>query len=288
MNELQELRQEIKRATASSSIENLKLIQKLYNSVVQEFKDSDLEMQAQLVALKAEIDHFPTLLKDLKTGPEGQKGDLGERGERGEDGKDGEAGRDGVDGKDGQDGKDGVDGKDGSDADLTGEEIIERINNNEDSLINADKVEGFDKKVIDLSPRFVVSTFQNLVDTPDSYAGKKGKILAVKDTEDGLEFVSKGDGSVYDIKTVTSDYTVIDSDYTILVNATGGNITITLPSASSLQGSEFNIKKIDSSVNLVTVDGNGSETIDGSTTAIIETQYESITIQSDGSNWYII
>ena len=95
-------------------------------------------------------------------------------------------------------------------------------------------------------------------------------------------------GLVSGLVTKTSNYTVSQNDYTVLGDATSGGITFTLPIASSNTGRIFYIKKIDSSVNTVTIDGNGSETIDEGTTAIITNQYEAITVQSDGSNWHIL
>jgi len=88
------------------------------------------------------------------------------------------------------------------------------------------------------------------------------------------------------VATKTADYTVTSSDEVILADATSGDITITLPSAST--GLHYYIKKIDSSSNKVIVDGDGSETIDGSTTQDIISQYDTIEIVSDGTGWYII
>lgn len=90
------------------------------------------------------------------------------------------------------------------------------------------------------------------------------------------------------VRTVTADHTATDSDNLILCDAATGSITITLPTALGRIGKVFRIKKIDSSGNSVTADGNGSETIDGSTTASLTVQYEAITIASDGSNWHIL
>lgn len=95
-------------------------------------------------------------------------------------------------------------------------------------------------------------------------------------------------GVTANIITVSSNYAVIAQDLTILVNATGGNRTITLPAAASNNGRVLNIKKIDASGNTVTIDGNASETIDGATTQVITTQWTSYQIQSDGSAWYIL
>jgi hypothetical protein len=85
-----------------------------------------------------------------------------------------------------------------------------------------------------------------------------------------------------------SPYTATHDDQTITCDATSGNITVNLPAASSSTGLVLTIKKIDSSANTVTVDGNASETIDDSTIQVISDQYTSITVHCNGTEWYII
>jgi hypothetical protein len=85
-----------------------------------------------------------------------------------------------------------------------------------------------------------------------------------------------------------SPYTALVLDDTLLCDASSGAITINLYATSGTSGLKLNIKKTDSSVNAITIDGDTTETIDGSLTKVISTQYDSITIQSDGSNWHII
>lgn len=85
-----------------------------------------------------------------------------------------------------------------------------------------------------------------------------------------------------------SPYTALSTDGILICDCTSGAITITLPAVSGTTGKRYTIKKIDSTNSEVTVDGSGSETIDDSTTAIITGQYDSITIISDGSEWWII
>lgn len=83
-----------------------------------------------------------------------------------------------------------------------------------------------------------------------------------------------------------SPYTVISTDETIAGNATSGAITVNLPLATG-SGRMLTIKKVDTSANTITVDGNGSETIDGSETHVL-TSYESITIVDNASGTWII
>lgn len=85
-----------------------------------------------------------------------------------------------------------------------------------------------------------------------------------------------------------ANYTVQLFDNVILGDATGGALMFTLPSAASATGQVFFFKKIDASVNVVTVKGNLTELIDGSNTFLITTQYASVTVVSDGTQWWII
>lgn len=73
----------------------------------------------------------------------------------------------------------------------------------------------------------------------------------------------------------------------ILCNCTSNSITINLPTAVG-NTAIYILKKTDSSANTVTVDPNSTQTIDGGSTAVLQVQYESITVVSDNSNWMVI
>ena len=88
------------------------------------------------------------------------------------------------------------------------------------------------------------------------------------------------------ISTKTAAYTATATDYTILANATTAAFSVTLP--ASVAGQIYIIKKIDSSVNAVTVATTTSQTIDGVTTRVLPNQYDSLTVIGDGTNWYQI
>jgi len=81
----------------------------------------------------------------------------------------------------------------------------------------------------------------------------------------------------------TADYTLTSSDYT--VNCTSGTFTVTLPTAVGIQGRIYNIKN--TGTGTITVDANGTETIDGDLTESVY-QYENLQIQSTNSNWIIL
>lgn len=89
------------------------------------------------------------------------------------------------------------------------------------------------------------------------------------------------------VVTDSTTSTLASTDDVSLVDASGGAVTITLTGVAT-SGKRVTIKKTDSSANAVTIQRDGSSTIDGATTKILYSQYESITIISDGTNWHII
>lgn len=83
-------------------------------------------------------------------------------------------------------------------------------------------------------------------------------------------------------------YTIGTSDTVVIADATSNNVTISLPTASTVTGYRYYVKRKDGSANTVTVARSGSDTIDGATSQTLNAQYTSVTVVSDGSNWYII
>jgi hypothetical protein len=86
---------------------------------------------------------------------------------------------------------------------------------------------------------------------------------------------------------ITLPYTGVSSTYTIntnnyFINCTSGTFTVTLPTAVGITGQTFIIKN--SGAGTITVATTGGQSIDGTTTKTL-TQYGSITVQSNGSNW---
>lgn len=114
--------------------------------------------------------------------------------------------------------------------------------------------------------------------------------ITVSGTVDGRDL--QADGVILDslqtIDTVSTNTLLNSTNGTVLVSAAAADVTLTLPTAVGISGRRYTIKKIDSSLNTVTIDASGSETIDGN--LLIETNLKNtaITVQSDGSNWWII
>lgn len=72
-------------------------------------------------------------------------------------------------------------------------------------------------------------------------------------------------------------------------NATGGAFTVTLPTLASVgNGKVYTVKKTDSSANAVTVDGNGSETIEGAANYSLASQNKYVTVIAFTGGWLII
>lgn len=97
------------------------------------------------------------------------------------------------------------------------------------------------------------------------------------------------------IKPVTAAYTITDADNTILANATGGGFTVTLPAPSSTAGTGnvgriYTIKKIGTGDidNPITIVSAGGANIEGGTTYMIYNDWTFITVQTDGTAWYIV
>jgi hypothetical protein len=86
---------------------------------------------------------------------------------------------------------------------------------------------------------------------------------------------------------VSSTTTLSSTNDVVTVNATSAAVTINLPSAATVTGKVFIVKKIDSSSNVITIDGYSTETIDGATTVTLGALNEMVKIISDGSGWVV-
>jgi carbohydrate esterase-like sialic acid-specific acetylesterase len=102
-------------------------------------------------------------------------------------------------------------------------------------------------------------------------------------------------GNFYRVDNITSDANLTVTEYFITVDATGGNITLTLPAASSVFGSsmgiQYVIKRLDASGNTVTVQRNGTpgtDTIDGATSFTIVGQYTVKEVQCISTSTFAI
>jgi hypothetical protein len=88
------------------------------------------------------------------------------------------------------------------------------------------------------------------------------------------------------IRTVTSNTTLGGTDYTVLVDASGSAITVTLPTPSaSIAGRTYIIKKIAGGLtNDVIISG----AIEDGTSVSIYNDWTVVKLQTDGNKWYVI
>jgi hypothetical protein len=103
---------------------------------------------------------------------------------------------------------------------------------------------------------------------------------------DNSSLAVKGFRPIY--RTVTTTASVAVDDYTLLCDATGGAFTVTLPTPDAANDRMIvNIKKVDSSVNAITIDGDGND-IDGNPTESLPAQWDSLTLQCADGEWFIL
>lgn len=93
------------------------------------------------------------------------------------------------------------------------------------------------------------------------------------------------------VVTGDSPYTVPINAITnvILVDASSGNVTVQLPTASSAENHDIIVKRTDGSANTVSIETDGTEEIDGSSaTKTLASQYDTTTLFSNGTAWWIV
>jgi hypothetical protein len=95
------------------------------------------------------------------------------------------------------------------------------------------------------------------------------------------------ESAITTVSAKTGNYTLTSTDRLVTFDCTSGNLTATLPALSGNTGKNYFIKKIDSSTNTLTIDGDGSETIDGATTVTIRSRYDVYYVTAGASEWHI-
>lgn len=143
-----------------------------------------------------------------------------------------------------------------------------------------------------VAPTIDITDLVNIGDFALDNSTSPYKIWRCYDNTDTAPIWYEVFGEQISIETITTDETITAADLktenVYLVDASSGAITVTLPALSTVSTAKIIIKKTDSSANIVTVDGNGSETIDGNTSLLINEQYTTLSIVYGTSEWYII
>jgi hypothetical protein len=87
------------------------------------------------------------------------------------------------------------------------------------------------------------------------------------------------------VTTKSASYNITDQDNLILVDAVA---TMTLPDPTGMQGKIFHIKSIADNGVAVTVDTTTAATIDGEDSKTIIAKYTTLSVFTDGVNYFII
>ena len=90
------------------------------------------------------------------------------------------------------------------------------------------------------------------------------------------------------VTTAALTYTLTRLDSVLLVDATAGAVTVTVPAAADYTDRQWIVKKIDASANTVTLDATGANTIDGAGTLALASQWDSTRIASNGTAWFVV
>lgn len=114
--------------------------------------------------------------------------------------------------------------------------------------------------------------------------GSGEKSLIKLNIDDTTRFQVERGRVSYVLITATDDITLDDTHSEVLGDATSASFSVFL--SNPKEGAVYFIKKIDNSVNTVTVDGDGA-TIDGASTVVLSAQNEAIMIVSDGTDYFI-
>lgn len=131
-----------------------------------------------------------------------------------------------------------------------------------------------------------IKTATTTVDVQTATAPTIGQVLtALSGTAADWQTPAGGGSSTLTISNKTGAYTVVAGDLGTIINCTSGTFTVSLTAAATL-GSGFNCWVWNTSTtaaDVITIDPNGSETIDGKTTRVLRCG-EGFQVVCDGTN----
>lgn len=97
-----------------------------------------------------------------------------------------------------------------------------------------------------------------------------------------------GQANYMETVSVVTTYNSVLNDNVILCDTSGGGYSVNLPAAASADKKVLHIKKTTQDFNVLVINPNGAELIDGATTTTINTKGEALTIVCDGTGWNIL
>jgi len=122
------------------------------------------------------------------------------------------------------------------------------------------------------------------VDNLKGNNGTNGQFLRTDGTNLSFESIT-----VEDTVTTSSNFTT-SGQTTVFADVSAGTLTVTLASSDAKDGSKVRVvdKVGNASNNTITVNTESTETINGEPNTVINNNFEALTCQSDGSNWFIV
>ena len=205
---------------------------------------------------------IPEIIRNIELTP-GEKGDTGATGPDGRDGKDGYTPVKGVDYFDGEQGPKGDKGDPASFGEMKGianSSVTTHEGQFDHALIHSPETLGS------------LTLDEQSVAEGKFFQVKGGKIVCVDPPKPQVNMAPQihgGGASSVRSFTVTSSRT-LDAMGIYVIDATAGNITITLPTAEGKQNRWFELIRIDGSANTVTILPTGSETMSGMTDYVMQ------------------
>lgn len=105
----------------------------------------------------------------------------------------------------------------------------------------------------------------------------------------GITFAGVLNNLVTNVAVITSSTNISSPNHIILASAVDNDINLTLPNILNSQYTQFIIKKIDSTNNIINIVGSGSQTIDDLGSYSLTTKFDSVTIVNDATgSWFIL
>jgi hypothetical protein len=159
--------------------------------------------------------------------------------------------------------------------------LSERLNYVESAVTNLNLA-------ISVVPELVLEDLINYADgaptTQPTQNTRWEVMLQYDDVTEDVEFhLQEHNASV----TYTAGTHTITNGYELIIgDSTDGNVIVNLPNATQSKGKKYYFKKIASSHTL-TISGNGYN-IDGSGTKVLNSNYETCTVISNGVQWYLV
>jgi len=137
-----------------------------------------------------------------------------------------------------------------------------------------------------MSKTNVDSNVDAVLPVSPSWAGSPNNVKLQVALDDLKNFTG---GNPVSVDNTASPYAVALTDNVILVDATAGAVTLNLPAAATADGRSLFVKKVDSSINAVTLEPDGAETIEGAANlSTLDAQYDVVEIFCDGTEWFIL